>query len=153
MELFGARNPSHDHISKDPNRLRLVSPGMRANTRYINSAKGTFSKNDVPQWHIYIYMEEIHIYIYVSPPFQTHSATQQLDALRPVSQYGYMPFRATATHNTEQLLYKAGQSPLISKLVQHINTHIYTHLYVNACQVRVTVRDSSLLLLCSCDVF
>ena len=40
--------PPHQQLftysSKDPSRLRYLSPGMRVNTRYINSTRGTASK-------------------------------------------------------------------------------------------------------------
>ena len=42
---------------------------MRVNTRYIISTKGTSSKVDAPQWHIY-------------SPFQAHSATQVYAGIR-----------------------------------------------------------------------
>ena len=35
------------------------SPGMRVNTMYINSTRGTASKQDGRQWYIYIYMPSI----------------------------------------------------------------------------------------------
>ena len=51
------------------------SPGMRVNTMYINSTRGTASKQDGRQWYIYIY-------IYICPPFQAHSATQMCTGVR-----------------------------------------------------------------------
>ena len=64
---------------------------MRVNTRYINSTSDASSKKDAPQWHIY-------------PTFRAHSATQVCTGIRQ-----------------NQILFKTGHSPLISKLVQHFN--------------------------------
>ena len=58
------------------------------------------SKKDAPQWHIY-------------PTFQAHSVTQVCTGIRQ-----------------NQYLFKTGHSPLIWKLVQHINYNKdkYAHL-------------------------
>ena len=40
-ELISARKTSHTYNARDPSRQRLLSPGIRVNTRYINSTRGT----------------------------------------------------------------------------------------------------------------
>ena len=39
-ELIIARNTQHNYNNKDLSRLRWLSPGMRANTRYKNTTRG-----------------------------------------------------------------------------------------------------------------
>ena len=71
---------------------------MRVNTRYLNSTRGTASKRMPPTPH----------------PHTT-----------PIS--GTLGDTGVHRHKTEQFfLFKAGHSPLILKLVQHINTQIHT---------------------------
>ena len=60
-----------------PESPTITPPRMRVNTRYINSIKGTPSKQGCPQWHIY-------------PPFPAHSATQVHADIRK-SQYLFKP--------------------------------------------------------------
>ena len=43
MDLISSRKTSHGH-NKDVSRLRYLLPGMRVNTWYINSTRGTSSK-------------------------------------------------------------------------------------------------------------
>ena len=42
-ELISARKTSHKYNNKDLRRLQYLSPGMRVNTRYINSTRATSS--------------------------------------------------------------------------------------------------------------
>ena len=67
---------------------------LGVNTKCINLTRGTSSKQDVPQWHVY-------------PTFQAHSATQMCTGVRQ-----------------NQFLFKAGHSPLTSKPIQHITPNI-----------------------------
>ena len=59
-----------------------------------------------------------YIYIYIYPTLQAHSVTLVCTGIRQ-----------------NQFLFKTGHSPLISKLVQHINTSLYymhTHIHTLA---------------------
>ena len=55
-ELISPRQTSHEHNNEDLSRLRQLSPGMRVNTRYTNSTKGTTTVLDCSQSiHKYIH--------------------------------------------------------------------------------------------------
>ena len=53
-ELICTRKTSHKYSNKDPSCLKQISPVMLVNTRYITTTKGTSSKKDASQWHMYL---------------------------------------------------------------------------------------------------
>ena len=97
---------------------------MRVNTRYIISTSGTSSKKDAPA--------VAHIYIYIYPTFQAHSATQVHTVIRQ-NQLNTADKQSHTDHQQPDLFFTTRNMPVVDSFLCPQNQPIHLWVWHNYC--------------------